>query len=393
MILPQLTYRHFVLTLLVGLVISIHLFAPKAAFELDLVFALAAVMAPSVKRLGERLGGHRGLAVLLVSLCILIAVVLISIFVVPPAARSLRDMLVGLKDQIPALRQILEDWIAGLGEYTAGFDLDEGLQKILDILQKEGTSGAIMSMAGKISFGVVFGIAQTLVGCVILAILAASWDQFVAWSKKLIGDLAPAQSTRVVRIAENAQKNGIAMVRGLGFMALIFTLSYTVILIAIGMPLGKIIVFSLVLGLFSSLPAVGGFVSATLSILIALAHFGLWGWQGWVLVGAGIAAHFVETKFLTPRIVGQAIDVPPFVMIASLLSGVALNGGAGVFQALMLLPILRALVDDIAHSPPPARGLERGQGPALADPPLTVVNHPPKPQPQRQQSARKKNRR
>jgi predicted PurR-regulated permease PerM len=344
------SYRHFVLTLLLGLLLVLHVFAPKAAFELDMVLALAAVMAPAVASLSAKLGGRRGLAVSLLSIGVLVPLVLFAIFVVPSAAKSLKDMLLALKEQMPALRQFIEEWIVSLGIEGAGFDLDETFGKVWDILQKDGMGGAVAAMVGKVSFGLLLGIGQILVGGVVLAILAASWEPTVAWTRKLIHDVAPGQSARVFRIAEAAQCNGIAMVRGLGIMSLIFTASYLVILAAIGMPLGKIIVLGIMLGLLSSLPAVGGFISATLSLLIGIAHWGLWGWQTWVLYLSGIAAHFIEAKFLTPRIVGHAIDVPPFVMIGALLSGVALNGGAGVFQALMLLPILRAMVDDLKHT-------------------------------------------
>jgi predicted PurR-regulated permease PerM len=165
------------------------------------------------------------------------------------------------------------------------------------------------------------------------------------------------------------------MVRGLGIMAVIFTISYLVILAAIGMPAGKVVVLGITLGLLSSLPAVGGFISSTLSLLIGIAHWGLWGWQTWALYMSGIIAHFVEAKFLTPRIVGHAIDVPPFIMIGALLGGVAMNGGAGVFQALILLPILRAMVEELSNG---------RSAPAQAVKPQAVVAPPP------QQPAKKK---
>lgn len=349
------TYRHFVLTLLLGLLLALHVLSPRAAFELDMVLALAAVMAPSVAALSARLGGRRGLAVMILSVCVVVPLCLFAVFVVPAAAKSLKDMLLALKEQIPALRQYIEEWIVNLGWVDVGFDMDETFGKVWEILQKEGMSGAAAAMVGKISFGLLLGIGQLFVGCVVLAILAASWDMTVAWTRKLVRDVAPAQADRVFRIAETAQANGIAMVRGLGVMAVIFTVSYIVILAAIGMPAGKVFVLGITLGLISSLPAVGGFVSATLSLLIGIAHWGPMGWQTWVLYVTGIAAHFIEAKFLTPRIVGHAIDVPPFIMIGTLLGGVAINGGAGVFQALILLPIVRAMVDELSHRPEAAK--------------------------------------
>ena len=348
------TYRHFVLTIFLGLLLAVHVLAPKAAFELDLVLALAAVMAPAIESLSAKLGGRRGPAVMIISIAVLVPLILFAVFVVPAAAKSLKDMLLALKDQMPALRQYIEEWIVKLGMVDIGFDIDETFGKVWEVLQKEGMGGALAAMVGKVSLGLLLGIAQILVGCVVLAILAASWDMTVAWTRQLTTDLSPAQAPRVFRIAETAQANGIAMVRGLGIMSVIFTISYIIILAAIGMPAGKVCVLGIMLGLLSSLPAVGGFVSATLSLLIGLAHWGPWGWQTWVLYGSGIAAHFVEAKFLTPRIVGHAIDVPPFIMIGALLSGVVMNGGAGVFQALMLLPILRAMVDELSadHAAP-----------------------------------------
>jgi predicted PurR-regulated permease PerM len=369
------TYRHLVLVVLLGLLLAIHWLAPMVAFELELVLGLAAILAPAIDRLAARLGGNRGLAVTLVSVVVLVALTFLVVFVMPSVARSLKDMLIALREQIPALKAYLEVWIAGLGAWTVEFDLDESLEKIKEALRKDGAAAAFAVMVGKTSLGIVLGLGQILIGCVILAILAASWVPYVAWSKDLVRRLVPESAERVLRIASASQENGIAMARGLGIMCLIFTSSYVIILATLGLPLGKIVVLGLTLGLFSSLPAVGGFVSAMLSVLIALAHWGLWGWQGWVLVSAGIAAHFIEAKFLTPRIVGHAIDVPPFIMIGALFSGVAMNGAAGVFQALMLLPILRAMIDELPSSgatapaaspPPPAPAL-------LTKPPESAV--------------------
>ena len=132
MIMPAFTYRHFVLTILLGLVLAVHVFAPKAAFELDMVLALAAVMAPWISQLSDRLGGRRGLAVVIVSIAVLIPLGLFAVFVVPAAATSLRDMLISLKDQMPALRQLIEEWIVTLGMTSAGFDIDETFGKAND---------------------------------------------------------------------------------------------------------------------------------------------------------------------------------------------------------------------------------------------------------------------
>ena len=54
-----------------------------------------------------------------------------------------------------------------------GFDIDETFGKIWEILQKEGMGGAMAAMVGKVSFGLLLGIGQVLVGVVVLAILAA----------------------------------------------------------------------------------------------------------------------------------------------------------------------------------------------------------------------------
>jgi predicted PurR-regulated permease PerM len=383
-LMPSLSYRHLVACLLLALLAAVHLVAPKAAFELEMVLAVAAVLSPVVKRLSARLGGNRGAAVVLISLVVLLLVGLIAVFVLPATAQSLKDMLAALKDQIPALRIYLEEWIAELGAYASGIDLDNGLERLLEMLKTHGAGGAAFAWASKISLDVVIGVGRFLIACVILAILCASWDEWAAWSRQLLAKLAPAESPRILRIAERAQLNGIAMVRGLGIMALIFTSSYFLILAAIGMPFGKIIVLGLILGFFSALPAVGGFISAALALAIGLAHHGLYGWQSWVLFCAGVTAHFIEAKFLTPKVVGHAIDVPPFVMIGALLCGVSMNGPSGVFQALIMLPILRAMIDEIdmrRSAPAQAGTADDGPRAPVLMPTLTSLPAPAKASP------------
>ena len=69
-------------------------------------------------------------------------------------------------------------------------------------------------------------------------------------------------------------------------------------------------------------------------------------------------------------------------MIGAILSGIAVNGAPGVFQALIILPILRALVDEVGwdKGAPITANVDASKAqPAGTDPQSLALKTPPPP--------------
>ncbi|WP_343655602.1 AI-2E family transporter [Cupriavidus sp.] len=116
-------------------------------------------------------------------------------------------------------------------------------------------------------------------------------------------------------------------------LAAIYSIGLTVAGFDVGIPVG---VFT---GLAVFIPYIGFGIGLTLAVLAALLQFGNWYGLGAVAVVYGIG-QFVESFYLTPRLVGERIGLHPLVVIFALLAFGQLFGFFGVLLALPTCAVL-----------------------------------------------------
>lgn len=98
-------------------------------------------------------------------------------------------------------------------------------------------------------------------------------------------------------------------------------------------------------GLLEFIPTIGPVVSAVVAILVAFFqptnYLGLAAWQyALVVLALMIIIQQVENNFLVPRIVGNALDLHPIIVILSVFMGASL---AGVLGAILAAPLVASL--------------------------------------------------
>ena len=116
-------------------------------------------------------------------------------------------------------------------------------------------------------------------------------------------------------------------------LAAIYSIGLTLAGFDVGVPVG---IFT---GLAVFIPYIGFGVGLALAILAALLQFGNWYGIGAVAVVYGIG-QFVESFYLTPRLVGERIGLHPLVVIFALLAFGQLFGFFGVLLALPTCAVL-----------------------------------------------------
>ncbi len=116
-------------------------------------------------------------------------------------------------------------------------------------------------------------------------------------------------------------------------LAAIYSIGLTVAGFDVGIPVG---IFT---GLAVFIPYIGFGIGLTLAIVAALLQFGSWYGLGAVAVVYGIG-QFVESFYLTPRLVGERIGLHPLVVIFALLAFGQLFGFFGVLLALPTCAVL-----------------------------------------------------
>lgn len=116
-------------------------------------------------------------------------------------------------------------------------------------------------------------------------------------------------------------------------LAAIYSIGLTVAGFDVGIPVG---IFT---GLAVFIPYIGFGIGLSLAVVAALLQFGNWYGLGAVAVVYGIG-QFVESFYLTPRLVGERIGLHPLVVIFALLAFGQLFGFFGVLLALPTCAVL-----------------------------------------------------
>lgn len=304
-------------------------------------FVVAAVLAyaltPVVDKLDDMGRGRlpRVLAVLIVETLFLLILLSILLLVVPIFAKELPL----LREQLPLLADRLNN---SLGPWLAQF----GIKVSLDVASIKTFVVKYLNANVEEAFGSVMSslklggsVALTIVGNVVLIpvalfLLLNDWDRFVASVVELV---PPKMRASFDSFTEEADIVLGQYLRGqllvMGVLAIYFSVALTLFGFDLAVPVG---VFT---GLAFFIPYLGFGLGLILAFLAGILQFG--SWYG-VLVVAGVygAGQFVESFYLTPRLVGERIGLHPLSVIFALLAFGQLFGFLGVLIALPTSAVL-----------------------------------------------------
>lgn len=131
-----------------------------------------------------------------------------------------------------------------------------------------------------------------------------------------------------------------AYLRGQIFLGVVIGVIVSVTLLALQVQ--NALALGLLSGLLEFIPIVGpviGAIAATVVALFQPTHFaGLSPvWHAAAVMGAMIVIQQLENNFLVPRIVGDALDLPPLLVMVAVFMGTSL---AGILGAVLAAPVL-----------------------------------------------------
>jgi predicted PurR-regulated permease PerM len=304
-------------------------------------FVVAAVLAyaltPLVNKLDHAWGGKlpRILAVLIVELLFIVAVLAIALLIVPILAKEIPL----LREQLPALAERLNAWAAPmLKSFGINIALDVAsvkafVLKYLNANVEDGISALLSSLK------VGGSVALTLVGNAILIPVALfyllmDWDNFVTRAVQLVPPRLRGAYDGFMHEADEVLGQYL---RGQMLVMLILAVFYTLGLALFGLDL------ALPIGVFTGLaifvPYVGFGIGLILALLAGLLEFA--SIKAVIMVAAVYGSgQFIESLFLTPRLVGERIGLHPLAVIFALLAFGQLFGFVGVLIALPASAVL-----------------------------------------------------
>ena len=282
----------------------------------------------------ERIGCSRTLGTSIVLFAFLTVMIGFVLLLVP----VLNAQLVRLSEFIPRVIQSVEPFVAPIIQQMSS-DLSGGPLEKLPTVASEGLRWLANLLLKLVSSGIAIANALSLmlITPVVAFYLLRDWDRIVARVDTL---LPHAQRDTIREQVSEIDRTLAGYVRGQGSVCIVLAIFYGAALSLAGLDFG--IVIGMIAGMISFVPFVGAIVGGLLSVGLAAVQFDS---AGPILVIAGIfvVGQVLEGNFLTPKLVGDAVDLHPVWLIFGLLAGGVVFGMVGVLLALPVTAVVGVL--------------------------------------------------
>ncbi len=262
----------------------------------------------------------RSASVLLMLLIVLAALVVFNVILIWTATKqitkidlqSMQTFLTEVQESTGDLSKNFDQWLK-----EQNIDYAAITQKIQGLVTSvvSGTVGAITSLF----FGTIFSIYFLIDG-----------DNIAGYWKKAAKAIIPDQTIRVLKeLADDADRCFSGYIRGQAIDALIVGAVTTILMLLVGMPNAVLIGF--LTGFGNLIPYVGPILGYGSVIIVTLLEFN----PKMMVVGLIIliVVMFLDGNIINPRLLANAVNVHPLLVVAALLAGGALGGLLGILLA------------------------------------------------------------
>lgn len=320
---------------------------------LTLAAVLAYLLNPLIRWLARKTGIQRSQAVLIVYALGLVIVsglgILVALALAEQSARlwgSLPGFLPRLVEEVRDRSQVLSSVTWTLGPYSFEFgalldliDWDEITREVRNVVQ---------TIAGRGGLWLV-GVAQATLGTIGEGFLVLVLSIYFAIDGprmgQAIGDLAqqPGYRKDADRLIDETVKIWDTYLRGQVILGIVIGVIVALVLSMMGV--SNSLELGLLSGILEFLPVIGPVIGTGAAVLVALfQNTNPWGLSPWVfalaVLGVMTIIQQLENAVLVPRIVGDALDLHPIVVMVGVIMGASL---AGLLGAVLAAPVLASL--------------------------------------------------
>lgn len=300
-------------------------------------FAIAYFLDPLVYRL-ERWRVPRGAASLLALLVFFLAMALIALILVPVLETQIGELvrrfprfIDAAQHELNILMGLLQERLSpedyGKLRDAVGARLGDAFTWLGQILQRMLTSSLAL-------FNI---LSLVFITPIVAFFLLRDWERIVA----RIDSWLPRPHVATIREQARLVDATLAgFIRGQATVCLLMGAFYAAALSLAGLDFGLVLGF--LVGLLIFIPFLGGAIGAGLAILLALTQFDSWGGVALVAI-IFIVGQSIEGNLLTPKLVGDRVNLHPVWVIFSLLAFGNLFGLAGLLVAVPVAAIIGVL--------------------------------------------------
>ena len=297
--------------------------------------AIAFLIQPGIARL-VALGVPRVVAIALIFVVIILALAGLVLLVVPLVVNEVGS----LQAQAPGLAAAAQDRINSLqGAEIFGIKIDlKGATESISSHLREYLLGQFGNAVG-LGLTALTTLLQLLLTFIVAFLLALD----AASIKRVTRRLVPNDyRTDFDQIWRRIRKMLYAYMRGQLIIAGLIGILSGIACAVLGLP--DAIALGLVAGITALIPYLGPFIGAIPAILVGLAAGPL---TALLVAGVYFLISNVILNFVYPKVVGDAVRLPPILVIVAFIAGFSWAGILGMFVAVPLAATLRILFDHI----------------------------------------------
>ncbi len=331
--------------------------------SLILAGILAFLLNPIIKLFCRYLRFPRWLAVAVSYLLLLVAVVLVPVLMTPAVVNAAQDIDVQVLKLLDDMTVGLQQWLESIRQIQLAhgtLDLSPVVDPALEVLggvvpQTLTPSGSQVVNSIPSAFQLATGLASTVVSTLLAAVLAGVitmiFSVYISLdlpniTHSLLFLIPMPHRTEYMILLEQVRRVWSAYLRGELLLMLIVGTMTSLGNLALGVP--GALLLGIIAGLLEVLPNVGPVLAMVPAVLLALI-------QGSsvlpvsnllfaVIVGVFYAmVQQIENNLIVPRVIGNAIEVHPILVMAGVIVGASVGGIFGALIASPLLATMRVL--------------------------------------------------
>lgn len=325
----------------------------KIMAPLIYAFILAYLLNPVMDYIEKKMTGKKNkkklfklrriLSLVLTYTLLIISISVFCYIVLPQLANNLYGIIKHIPSYVLSIRLWLNEFlIAWLEKYSINTaPVQEMLDQAAAYFSEWGQYVTrILPYIYNITMQITTSIKNILLAVIISIYMLYSKEGFIAQSKKLLFGLFPySLSKKTVYLARLIHTSFGGFISGKIIDSLIIG-----ILCFIGMSILRIdyvILISVIVGVTNIIPYFGPFLGAIPSIIIV---FFVSPFQALVLALFILALQQFDGNILGPKILGDAIGLPPFWIITSVIVGGGMFGIVGMFVGVPVFAVIYALI-------------------------------------------------
>ncbi len=333
------------------LAVILYLISPVLTPFLVATF-IAYISNPVVSRL-ESEGVARWVSMLIGTVVMILIIGVVSLLFLP----TLKDQVSNYLDRVPGyieqLRQWAEPFIAKIQSLVADVsDLDEQGSDPVATLAKEAlpagadAGGKTVDLVRASSAILINTLTNLFLIPVISFYLIRDWNSIVGNLRRVLPD---SRRQYLLKLAADVDEVLKSFLSGQVLVMISLGAMYFVGLLIIGLQFSLLI--GVISGILSFVPFLGtatGLLMAS-TVMIAQADSILELWKVFAVFSVG---QFIEGNFLTPKLVGDKINLHPVVVIFAVLAGGQLFGFMGILLALPVAAVAWVIIKNLAEDTP-----------------------------------------